>query len=56
MCNAGEKRLQLPGTELRGTSREFGLEEINFVGADDRLWRLFWVFAGLGAKTAARNT
>jgi len=42
--------------ELRGTSREFGIEELGFAGADDRLWQLLWVFARLGGQTPPRNT
>ena len=42
--------------ELRGTSREFGIDEIGFTGADDRLWQLLCVFARLGGQTPARST
>ena len=42
--------------DLRGTSREFGTEELGFAGADDRLWQLLCVFASVGGQTPARNT
>jgi hypothetical protein len=42
--------------ELRGTSREFGIEELGFAAADDRLWQLLCVFARLGGQTPPRNT
>jgi len=42
--------------DLRGTSREFGIEELGFAGADDRLWQLVCVFARLGGQTPPRNT
>lgn len=42
--------------ELRGSSREFGIEELGFGGADDRLWQLLCVFARLRGQTPARST
>ena len=42
--------------EIRGTSREFGIEELGFADADDRLWQLLCVFARLGGQTPPRNT
>lgn len=42
--------------DLRGASREFGIEDIGFAGAADRLWQLLCVFARLDGQTSARNT
>lgn len=42
--------------DLRGTSRDFGIDEIGFAGADDRLWQLLCVFARLGGQTPQRST
>jgi hypothetical protein len=42
--------------QLREQRREFGLDDLQFTGSEDRLWQVLCAFARLGGQTPARST
>ena len=42
--------------QLRAQRREFGLDDLQFTGNEDRLWQVLCAFARLGGQTPARST